>query len=146
MAVSIRESWININTQGAWNREHCHGHAVTLAGCYYVDSGVRLEESNQSKLTGLRIRDPRPDLETGVSEAGMYLPPRADLTNLSTSVFGWPQPQTNEVTDDEWSHASLGQPGTLVLWPGYLNHWVPQHKGSGERISIAFNVYLTLER
>ena len=144
MSVSIRESWVNVNTKGAWNREHCHGHAVSLAGVYYVDGGLG-NESDQHQLTSLRIRDPRPDPVTGFSDAGMYNPPRADMSKLETGEFGWPEPLSNEFTDDEWSHPSLGQAGTLVLWPGYLNHWVPQHTGLGERMSIAFNVYLTLQ-
>jgi uncharacterized protein (TIGR02466 family) len=32
------------------------------------------------------------------------------------------------------------QPGLMVLFPGWLNHFVHPHTGSGTRIAIAFNV------
>jgi uncharacterized protein (TIGR02466 family) len=32
------------------------------------------------------------------------------------------------------------EPGLLVLFPGWLEHWVTPYKGKGERISIAFNL------
>lgn len=32
------------------------------------------------------------------------------------------------------------EPGLLLMWPGWLNHFVNPFKGSGDRISIAFNL------
>ncbi|MGE0153553.1 MAG: 2OG-Fe(II) oxygenase family protein [Reyranellaceae bacterium] len=32
------------------------------------------------------------------------------------------------------------EPGLLVLFPGWLQHWVTPYRGTGERISIAFNI------
>jgi uncharacterized protein (TIGR02466 family) len=32
------------------------------------------------------------------------------------------------------------EPGLLVLFPGWLEHWVTPYRGTGERISIAFNL------
>lgn len=45
----------------------------------------------------------------------------------------------------EWTDNKLGSPGTLALWPGPLNHSVPVHNGDTERISMAFNVAVTLK-
>lgn len=45
-----------------------------------------------------------------------------------------------------WSHEGLGKAGTLALWPGSVVHSVPEHTGEDERISIAFNVGLTLQK
>jgi len=33
-------------------------------------------------------------------------------------------------------------PGTLLLFPGWLPHAVAPHLGSGERVSISFNIFL----
>jgi len=35
------------------------------------------------------------------------------------------------------------EPGLLVLFPGWLQHWVTPYRGKGERISIAFNVVVS---
>lgn len=32
------------------------------------------------------------------------------------------------------------EPGLLVLFPAWLEHWVTPYRGTGERISIAFNI------
>eukprot|EP01043_Picozoa_sp_COSAG02_P062314 COSAG02_NODE_8566_length_2522_cov_2.058605_2_plen_493_part_00 len=45
-----------------------------------------------------------------------------------------------------WSHKGLGKSGTLALWPGSVVHSVPEHTGEDERISIAFNVGLTMQQ
>lgn len=63
---------------------------------------------------------------------------------------GWPVPPEdfyNAETPDEneWSHEDFGAEGTLALWPGGVRHWVPQHAGGGQRISIAFNVAITYQ-
>ena len=44
-----------------------------------------------------------------------------------------------------WSRAELGQPGTLAFWPGFVNHTVPVHLGDKRRVSVAFNLLVTLE-
>ena len=47
---------------------------------------------------------------------------------------------------EHWSNEGLGKAGTLALWPGSVVHSVPAHMGEEERISIAFNVGLTLQQ
>ena len=49
-------------------------------------------------------------------------------------------------TPKYWSNEGLGKAGTLALWPGSVVHSVPAHTGEEERISIAFNVGLTLQQ
>ncbi len=37
------------------------------------------------------------------------------------------------------------QPGAIVMFPSYIEHYVLPFKGKGERISIAFNIYFPRE-
>ena len=60
--------------------------------------------------------------------------------NATALLFAHPWQDSSE----EWSDSALGRSGTLALWPGHLGHRVPPHLGNLERISIAFNVELTL--
>ena len=46
---------------------------------------------------------------------------------------------------EHWSSQALGRAGTLALWPGAVVHSVPEHTGTGQRMSVAFNVGLTLK-
>jgi hypothetical protein len=69
-----------------------------------------------------------------------YLEGDASMQNATALLFTNPWKPNGE----EWSDSALGRPGTLALWPGHLGHRVPAHLGSIERISIAFNVELTL--
>eukprot|EP01048_Picozoa_sp_COSAG05_P004197 COSAG05_NODE_217_length_13794_cov_5.734064_8_plen_470_part_00 len=151
-SVSIDLSWANLNQKGNWNKAHVHGRHVDFAGAYYVSSGL----TPGKRVGGLRITDPRPDA-AGFSSAQLYTggwyngttslkrPPGYSLSDLATDENSMPIPAQNwPVMDNEWTNDELGQAGTLALWPGYLSHWVPQHEGSQPRISIAFNVHLTL--
>ena len=53
-----------------------------------------------------------------------------------------------EFLDPRWAARSSGshthlvqpQPGLLLAFPSWLQHWVQPVKGSGERVAIAFNV------
>ena len=47
--------------------------------------------------------------------------------------------------NDLWTHESLGLASTLAMWPGNVQHWVPAHQGELPRISVAFNVELSLK-
>jgi tetratricopeptide (TPR) repeat protein len=114
--VSIRESWANVNVKGNWNSAHAHG-KTTLAGCYYVSSGFPYGSNDSVQHTGLRFINPMVTRTTRTYPGGR----------------------------GEWTSEALGRAGTLALWPGALHHWVPPHTGDLERISIAFNVELTLQ-
>jgi uncharacterized protein (TIGR02466 family) len=125
--VSIRESWANVNVKGNWNSEHAHS-KTTLAGCYYVTSGFLSGSDDSVKHTGLQFINPRLAQTPAVSEADH------NATHMKApSYLG------------QWTSEALGRAGTLALWPGAVRHWVPPHTGDLERISIAFNVELTLQ-
>ena len=114
--------------------EHDHGN-VALAGCYYVASGAG---GGGERRTGLWLADPRRDNAT----AGSAL--RTPFEQLAQGPHGWPEPDAGyRLEGRDWGDGALGRGGTLALWPGHLQHWVPPHDGHAERISIAFNVGLT---
>ena len=117
--VTIREAWANVNRKGHWNHEHSHGTTV-FAGCYYIDSGFE------------------PGGGSG-SEGGNGAAAAATGLRLHSP----PPPGGGDV--EHWSTDGLGKAGTLALWPGTVVHSVPEHTGDGERISIAFNVGLTVQ-
>jgi hypothetical protein len=37
-----------------------------------------------------------------------------------------------------------GVPGTLLLWPGHVIHDVLPHEGAEPRISVAFNLFVSI--
>ncbi|MEM9530946.1 MAG: 2OG-Fe(II) oxygenase family protein [Pseudomonadota bacterium] len=50
-------------------------------------------------------------------------------------------PPTRELTNDNAGKVTIGvKPGTLVLFPGWLNHSVDPNQSPGQRISVAFNI------
>ena len=88
-----------------------HSHGgVHWSGVYYVDDGG--SGSNGPDDGQLELLDPR-HLSAVTPTPGFP---------LSNRVMVQPEP------------------GLLVLFPGWLEHWVTPYKGKAERISIAFNL------
>ncbi len=87
----------------------------TWSGVYYVTLGER------------DMSDPR----NGIIE---FLDPRmgVDIMQLPGQPFGT-QLQINP------------EAGTMMVFPSWLHHWVHPFRGTGERISLAFNVRLKFE-
>lgn len=112
-------AWANVNEYGHANEFHYHP-GVYWSGTYYVDDGGRQEDES---LGGeFEVMDPR---GPGVA---MYAP---------SLVF------------DDGGHNTGGttirftpRAGLLMLFPGWLHHQVRPYLGSGQRISIAFNLSL----
>lgn len=91
-----------------------HNHPNAIwSGVYYVASGV--PDKSFSQNGKLELLDPR---------AGV------NMLHQPGSVF-----------DARYVIEPI--PGLMLLFPGWLNHFVHPFYGSGERISIAFNVLLT---
>ena len=83
------------------------------SGVYYVETG---DPDSEIPLSGcLELLDPRP---------------AAGGINTPGDPFGHP-----------FRIAPVG--GLLVLFPGWLTHWVHPHSGGRERIAISFNVAAT---
>jgi uncharacterized protein (TIGR02466 family) len=105
------EGWINVNRQGDYNVLHCHPGSF-ISGTYYVNV--------PAGITGGQIvfRDPRGPAVAMVETPGIDLP--------------W-------VGSGPYIPFTPGT-GHLLLFPSWLEHRVEAFQGSGERISIAFNV------
>ncbi len=71
----------------------------------------------------------QPDVEAGNSGMIEFLDPRSDLPNwriLQASAF-------------RMKKKIRPEPGTLILFPSYLVHWVYPNETDEERVTIAFN-------
>lgn len=90
-----------------------HSHASSWALVYYVDAGKNL--SPKSRSGAMELYDPR----------------------SAAAVFGMP--------GEFFNHRFFVYPesGLMVLFPGWLTHFVNPYYGEGERISIACNVNIT---
>lgn len=105
------QGWINVNRAGDSNVLHCHP-GCFLSAVYYVKVPPDMKGGQ------IVFRDPR-----GPAVA-MYETPGIDLP---------------------WVGSGAGIPftpatGQLLIFPAWLEHRVERFEGSGERISIAFNV------
>ncbi len=105
------KGWINVNRAGDHNVLHCHPGAF-LSATYYVKVPPAMKGGE------LVFRDPRGPAVAMYETPGIELP---------------------------WVGSGMGIPfspatGHLLLFPAWLEHRVEHFEGSGERISIAFNV------
>src|SRR5262245_23122642 len=105
------EGWVNVNRPGDHNVLHCHP-GCFLSATYYVKVPAAMKGGE------IVFRDPR-----GPAVA-MYETPGIDL------------PWVGSGTGIPFAPAT----GHLLLFPSWLEHRVEPFEGSGERISIAFNV------
>ena len=112
-------AWANINENGHANEFHYHP-GVFWSGTYYVDDGGRA--TDESVGGEFEIMDPR---GPGVA---MYAP------SLVFNDGGHNTGGTNV--------RFTPRPGLLILFPGWLYHQVRPYLGTGQRISIAFNLSL----
>ena len=107
----------------AWGNINRHGDYNVVhthpncmwSGCYYISRGTPDTTIPQNGL--LELLDPR--------EAANYL-------QVSNTIL-----DGREFIDN--------QPGRMLLWPSWMKHMVHPYTGSGERISIAFNVNVVEE-
>jgi uncharacterized protein (TIGR02466 family) len=102
--------WVTTFTEAGWNAPHIHPLSL-LSGVYWVQTPSQvLDNSNVDFAGWLGFQDPRTGSQT------------------------WPLPGhlSNYYVPPE--------PGALILFPSYLNHFVPPFTGNGTRTSIAFNL------
>ncbi|MFQ5995033.1 MAG: putative 2OG-Fe(II) oxygenase [Acidiferrobacterales bacterium] len=105
-------AWANVIRNGDYNRTHNHGD-IHWSCVYYVDCGE--PEAGHPMNGRIELRDPRP----GANIAGELRYPGY--------TFG-----EGLLLDPE--------PGMLLMFPGWIEHFVHPFFGNGERISIAVNV------
>eukprot|EP00747_Dinoflagellata_sp_TGD_P207910 gnl/TRDRNA2_/TRDRNA2_81445_c0_seq2.p1 gnl/TRDRNA2_/TRDRNA2_81445_c0~~gnl/TRDRNA2_/TRDRNA2_81445_c0_seq2.p1 ORF type:complete len:216 (-),score=23.23 gnl/TRDRNA2_/TRDRNA2_81445_c0_seq2:25-672(-) len=112
--VHINASWANVNPPGAINGPHVHPFA-SVSGAYYVDCG-----GNATSCT-ISLVDPRPS---------------APMANLPSPV--------RDALDFGIDWSLQLWPGTVLIFPSWLTHWVPPHTGAGRRKTISFNAAVSL--
>ncbi len=111
------QAWPNINRFGDYHDVHNHPHCW-LSGTYYV----------------------------AVPQQADPLPGRRDRQPGSISFFD-PRPQANmnAIRNDPQVEAELSvlpTPGTIMMWPAFLHHFVHPNLSQDKRISVSFNVVL----
>lgn len=113
------QAWANVNAAGHGNL--CHYHPASFwSGTYYVaDGGCASDHSLGGEFEMLDPRGPA---------AGMYAPLLKFLGEDGASVGG--------------AEIIRPNPGLMFLFPSWLMHQVRPYRGTGTRISIAFNLTL----
>lgn len=108
--------WANLARDGGYNGLHNHPDC-TWSGAYYVTLGERTTADPHNGI--IEFPDPR----------GMGV----NWAQLPGQPFGT-QLQINP------------QAGTMVVFPSWMGHWVHPFRGTGERISLAFNVRMEFRK
>eukprot|EP00434_Breviolum_minutum_P005835 symbB.v1.2.005146.t1/scaffold226.1/size261315/25 len=110
--LEIEASWANVNPACGLNGPHVHPFSA-LSGAYYVDCG-----NNASSLLpcSINLMDPRPS-------APMAALP-AEVRDALDFGIDW--------TLSLW-------PGTVLIFPSWLGHWVPPNAAPRQRMTISFN-------
>lgn len=106
------EGWVNVNPTHAMNAPHDHVGAF-WSGTYYV--AVPLPDSRDDKMSGaIEFIDPRGSLG---SNARIETPFTRGKFTLRPAA------------------------GTLLMWPGYVRHWVYPNMARKERLTVSFNAW-----
>jgi len=112
------EMWANVSGPGASNQYHRHPGAF-WSGVYYVDDGYG--GSTDPSLGGeLVLEDPRM--------------PMVQMTAPDIRF------RRQGGKPDHFESRMRPESGRLVMFPAWLNHAVRPYRGTGLRISIAFNL------
>jgi len=120
------QAWANVNRLGDYHDPHNHPHAY-LSGTYYVSVPQDDEIAPEIKPGGRAggRTDGRPGRIT-------FYDPRATANMGAIRGDG----------DVEAEFTVHPKPGTIMLWPAYLTHFVHPNLSHHPRISISFNVVL----
>lgn len=111
------QGWANVNRFGDYHDLHNHPHSY-LSGTYYV----RVPDEMEKLKT-------RPDVRPGCIT---FYDPRGAVN--MTAIRGDGQ--------IEAEHTVKPTPGTLLLWPAFVHHFVHPNLSKQARVSISFNVIL----
>ena len=111
------EGWANVSPRGALNAPHDHSSAF-WSGCYYVR--VPPPADTEDRLAGaIEFLDSRGNLGAGAAIESPFT--RAKFTIRPAA-------------------------GTVLLWPGFLKHWVYPNGSDEERVTVAFNAWFKRAR
>jgi len=108
------QAWPNVNRLGDYHGPHNHGWSY-LSGTYYVQLPEDNAAAGAMHPAAITFSDPR---------YGAY---RHSIA-----------PDANE----QARHTFYPSPGTLLLWPSPLTHYVHPNHSNDIRISISFNIVL----
>ena len=110
--------WANVSPPGSLNISHAHP-GVLWAAVYYLDMGAKEGEAVGGDLYLEDPRFPVPMMTfPGFRAVGLDQKPQSPERNFPTV------------------------PGDIMVFPGFMRHGVRPYTGSGERISIAMNIYV----
>ena len=112
----ITDMWSNVLVKNEFHKPHTHSNNV-LSGVYYLQNGTTNDNKIASKAD-IQFYDPRP-------QADIITPNFTQLTKDNAHV---------------WFFPSLVN--RMILFPSWLQHYVPVNYSDTPRISIAFNVML----
>lgn len=104
--------WINVNPPGAYNVPHDHPGSF-WSGCYYIKT--REAEHDQDEGGAISFLDSR------CAPSGQPI--------IRAPVF-------------KGSYSLQPAPGTLLLFPSNVKHWVHPNDGEEDRVTMAFNVFM----
>ena len=108
-AVFELQGWINVNPQGAYNVPHDHPGSF-WSGTYYVArETAKRPKSDDGAIAFLDSRSP---------PSGQSL--------LDAKIF-------------RSTHTERPEPGTLLIFPSNLKHWVHPNQSVSDRVTLAFN-------
>lgn len=109
-------AWANVNRMGDYHDLHNHPHCY-LSGTYYVKVPTGAATGGRSDLRPNRITfyDPRPGVNMVSIKNDPYIDPE---------------------------YTVMPEPGLLLLWPAFLNHFVHPNLSKETRVSISFNIIL----
>lgn len=114
----ISTVWININKKHNYNLTHAHGLAF-LSGVYYVDA--------DHDTGDIYFTNPNPKIESTYAYVN---------EKINTHVVD----KYNQFNRQKWGASP--ETGKLIVFPGYLDHYVHANKTDKDRISISFNTAL----
>ncbi len=123
------------NKNGDLNLPHSHT-PCAIAGVYYIRSGFLQLNAKGANESGVHFL--KPDTSDSDILENVVMATKLDENGRTLPYVA--------AYDGHWTSEKLGKSGTMALWPGRLRHWVPPHSGDDLRVTIAFNIELTLAR
>ncbi len=108
-------AWANVNRVGHFNGTHYHVGGF-WSGVYYVTTGTGTPDDLGSGVIGFRSPS-----QAGMIASNIYAPPALQQAFQQEVCL---QPE----------------PGLMLIFPSWLEHWVNPYGGTEPRISIAFDV------
>ncbi len=111
------QGWPNINRFGDYHDYHNHPRAY-LSGTYYVKmpkTREKLKNRNDLRPGCITLYDPRPGVNMNAIKGDPYVDPE---------------------------YTVLPEPGMLLMWPAFINHFVHPNLSKETRVSVSFNIVL----